>query len=288
MKLKKVVFPVAGLGSRFLPATKSIPKEMLPIADKPLIQYAVEEAIDAGFTDLIFITSKTKGAIKEHFDISLDVSISNLSAQKKKLLDEMNQIIPSGISCTYITQEEPLGLGHAILQAKIAVGHDPFAVVLADDLIEAKKGVLKQMVEKYEDISSSIIAVQKINMSASIHYGMISTDDNKDNMRQLNGIVEKPLPKNSPSDLAVVGRYIFANKIFEFLENTSFGAGNEIQLTDGIKSMLSLSPVYAFQFEGMRFDCGNKLDFYKASIEFSLKNPILGKELEKYLKSLLS
>jgi UTP--glucose-1-phosphate uridylyltransferase len=181
-----------------------------------------------------------------------------------------------------------LGLGHAILQAKIAVGHEPFAVVLADDLIDAKKGVLKQMVEKYEDISSSIIAVQKINMSASIHYGMISTDDNKANMRQLNGIVEKPLPKNSPSDLAVVGRYIFANKIFGFLENTSFGAGNEIQLTDGIKSMLSLSPVYAFQFEGMRFDCGNKLDFIKASIEFSLKNPILGKELEKYLKSLLS
>ena len=287
MVLKKAVFPVAGLGSRFLPATKATPKEMLPIVDKPLIQYAVEEAIEAGFTDLIFITGKTKRAISDHFNIHLNSGISNISDEKKKLLDEMNEIIPSHVSCTYILQDEPLGLGHAILQAKSAIGDDPFAVVLADDLIEAKKSVLKQMVENYNDPNSSILAVQRVSLEDSIHYGMISTNDKNNNLQKLNGIVEKPLPQSSPSDLGVVGRYIFTNKILSFLEDTSFGSGNEIQLTDGIKSMLAINPVYAYQFEGKRFDCGDKLGFIKANIEFALKNSKFGNELKEYLKSII-
>ena len=287
MELKKVVFPVAGLGSRFLPATKATPKEMLPVVDKPLIQYAVEEAIDAGFTELIFVTGKTKRAISDHFNSYLDSGISNISNEKKKLLDEMNEIIPPHVSCTYILQDEPLGLGHAILQAKSAIGGDPFAVVLADDLIEAEKSVLKQMVENYHDPNTSILSVQKVDHEDSIHYGMISTEDKNTNMQQLNGIVEKPLPKNSPSDLGVVGRYIFTNKILSFLENTSFGAGNEIQLTDGIKAMLQTNKVYAYQFDGKRFDCGDKLGFIKANIEFALKNPKFGNDLKEYLKSII-
>tara|TARA_B100000780_G_scaffold210142_1_gene150157 strand:- start:679 stop:1545 length:867 start_codon:yes stop_codon:yes gene_type:complete len=287
MELKKVVFPVAGLGSRFLPATKATPKEMLPVVDKPLIQYAVEEAIDAGFTELIFVTGKTKRAISDHFNVYLDSGISNISNEKKKLLDEMNEIIPPHVSCTYILQDEPLGLGHAILQAKSAIGGDPFAVVLADDLIEAEKSVLKQMVENYHDPNTSILSVQKVDHEDSIHYGMISTEDKNTNMQQLNGIVEKPLPKNSPSDLGVVGRYIFTNKILSFLENTSFGAGNEIQLTDGIKAMLQTNKVYAYQFDGKRFDCGDKLGFIKANIEFALKNPKFGNDLKEYLKSII-
>ena len=287
MELKKVVFPVAGLGSRFLPATKATPKEMLPVVDKPLIQYAVEEAIDAGFTELIFVTGKTKRAISDHFNVYLDSGISNISNEKKKLLDEMNEIIPPHVSCTYILQDEPLGLGHAILQAKSAIGGDPFAVVLADDLIEAEKSVLKQMVENYHDPNTSILSVQKVDHEDSIHYGMISTEDKNTNMQQLNDIVEKPLPKNSPSDLGVVGRYIFANKILSFLENTTFGAGNEIQLTDGIKAMLQTNKVYAYQFDGKRFDCGDKLGFIKANIEFALKNPKFGNDLKEYLKSII-
>ena len=287
MELKKVVFPVAGLGSRFLPATKATPKEMLPVVDKPLIQYAVEEAIDAGFTELIFVTGKTKRAISDHFNVYLDSGISNISNEKKKLLDEMNEIIPPHVSCKYILQDEPLGLGHAILQAKSAIGGDPFAVVLADDLIEAEKSVLKQMVENYHDPNTSILSVQKVDHEDSIHYGMISTEDKNTNMQQLNGIVEKPLPKNSPSDLGVVGRYIFTNKILSFLENTSFGAGNEIQLTDGIKAMLQTNKVYAYQFDGKRFDCGDKLGFIKANIEFALKNPKFGNDLKEYLKSII-
>ena len=287
MELKKVVFPVAGLGSRFLPATKATPKEMLPVVDKPLIQYAVEEAIDAGFTELIFVTGKTKRAISDHFNVYLDSGISNISNEKKKLLDEMNEIIPPHVSCTYILQDEPLGLGHAILQAKSAIGGDPFAVVLADDLIEAEKSVLKQMVENYHDPNTSILSVQKVDHEDSIHYGMVSTEDKNTNMQQLNDIVEKPLPKNSPSDLGVVGRYIFTNKILSFLERTSFGAGNEIQLTDGIKAMLQTNKVYAYQFDGKRFDCGDKLGFMKANIEFALKNPKFGNDLKEYLKSII-
>jgi UTP--glucose-1-phosphate uridylyltransferase len=287
MKLNKVVFPVAGLGSRFFPATKATPKEMLPIVDKPLIQYAVEEALDAGFTELIFVTAKSKTSIRDHFESKLNTELSNLTKEKKELLSKMNKIIPNGVSCKYVFQEEPLGLGHAILQAKQLINDEPFAVILADDLIDSKIGALKQMVDLYNDTNSSIISVQKVDKASSIQYGMVSIDEGSQNMMKLTDIIEKPLPENAPSNLGVVGRYIFCNKILEFLENISFGTGNEIQLTDGIKSMLIAHPVYAYEFEGTRYDCGDKLGFIKANIEYALKNKIVGDDLEDYLKNRL-
>ena len=287
MKLNKVVFPVAGLGSRFFPATKATPKEMLPIADKPLIQYAVEEALDAGFTELIFVTAKSKTSIRDHFDSKLSTNLSNLTEEKRELLSKMNEIIPKGVSCKYIFQEEPLGLGHAILQAKPLINDEPFAVILADDLIDSKTGTLKQMVDLYNDSNSSIISVQKIDKTSSIHYGIVSLGEKTQSKIKLTDIVEKPLPKNAPSNLGVVGRYIFCNQILNFLENISFGTGNEIQLTDGIKLMLSTYPVYAYEFEGTRYDCGDKLGFIKANIEYALKNKTFGADLKDYLKSRL-
>ena len=287
MKLKKVVFPVAGHGSRFLPATKATPKELLTVVDKPLIQYAVEEALEAGFTDLIFITGKTKRTITDHFDLSLETT-PNMSEQKKALFDRTNRIIPSHASCIYLRQGEPLGLGHAILQAKPVIGDEPFAVVLADDLIEAKKGVLKQMVDSYDDENASLISVQRVSKEDAQQYGMISTNDNDGNLMKLSNIIEKPKPEDAPSDLGVVGRYIFSNKILALLEKTKPGAGNEIQLTDAIKVMLNDLPVFAYQFEGTRYDCGDKLGFIKANIEYALKNEKFGNELEEYLKRRLA
>ncbi|MDB4832216.1 UTP--glucose-1-phosphate uridylyltransferase GalU [Methylophilaceae bacterium] len=287
MKLRKVVFPVAGHGSRFLPATKATPKEMLTVVDKPLIQYAVEEALEAGFSDLIFITGKTKRTITDHFDLSLETT-SNMSEQKKALFDRTNRIIPSHASCIYLRQGEPLGLGHAILQAKPVIGDEPFAVVLADDLIEAKKGVLKQMVDSYDDENASLISVQRVNKEDAQQYGMISTNDNDGNLMKLSNIIEKPKPEDAPSDLGVVGRYIFSNKILALLEKTKPGAGNEIQLTDAIKVMLNDLPVFAYQFEGTRYDCGDKLGFIKANIEYALKNEKFGNELKEYLKRRLA
>ena len=285
MQLKKVVFPVAGYGSRFLPATKATPKEMLPVVDKPLIQYAVEEAIDAGFTELIFVTGKTKRSIQDHFAPSLDLNVTNITESKKKLFDEMNHIIPDHVSCIYIPQEEPLGLGHAILQAKSVIGDEPFGVVLADDLIDADKGVLKQMVEQYSDSNTSIVSVQKIEKKDSIHYGMIDTELSDKNMMKLTGIVEKPNPKDSPSNYGVVGRYIFSNQILSFIETVGFGTGNEIQLTDAIKKIIASQAVFAYEFEGTRYDCGDKLGYIKANIEYALKDKKFGSELLSYLKA---
>jgi len=287
MKVNKVVFPVAGLGSRFLPATKSIPKEMLPIIDKPLIQYAVDEAIDAGFSELIFITGNTKKAIQDHFKFNPDLNISNLTEDKKNFLSEMHRVIPSHVSCKYIIQDEPLGLGHAILQAKEAIGEDPFAVVLADDLIDSKQGVLKQMLDHYNDENSSIISVQKIMKSESINYGIIEFKEvNKDLMKIIN-IVEKPSPENAPSNYGVVGRYIFSSMIFSMLDKVSAGVGNEIQLTDAIKLLLKTNPIYSYKFSGTRYDCGTKIGFIKANIAFALNNPNYSDELKIYIKNLL-
>ena len=287
MKVNKVVFPVAGLGSRFLPATKAIPKEMLPIIDKPLIQYAVDEAIDAGFSELIFITGNTKKAIQDHFKFNPDLNISNLTVDKKKFLSEMHRVIPSHVSCKYIIQDEPLGLGHAILQAKEAIGEDPFAVVLADDLIDSKQGVLKQMLDHYKDENSSIISVQKIIKSESINYGIIEFKEvNKDLMKIID-IVEKPSPENAPSNYGVVGRYIFSSMIFSMLDKVSAGVGNEIQLTDAIKLLLKTNPIYSYKFSGTRHDCGTKIGFIKANIAFALNNPNYSDELKIYIKNLL-
>jgi len=287
MKVNKVVFPVAGLGSRFLPATKAIPKEMLPIIDKPLIQYAVDEAIDAGFSELIFITGNTKKAIQDHFKFNLDLNISNLTEDKKNFLSEMHRVIPSHVSCKYIIQDEPLGLGHAILQAKEAIGEDPFAVVLADDLIDSKQGVLKQMLDHYKDENSSIISVQKIMKSESINYGIIEFKEvNKDLMKIIN-IVEKPSPENAPSNYGVVGRYIFSSMIFSMLDKVSAGVGNEIQLTDAIKLLLKTNPIYSYKFSGTRHDCGTKIGFIKANIAFALNDPNYSDDLKIYIKNLL-
>ena len=287
MKVNKVVFPVAGLGSRFLPATKSIPKEMLPIIDKPLIQYAVDEAIDAGFSELIFITGNTKKAIQDHFKFNPDLNISNLTEDKKNFLSEMHRVIPSHVSCKYIIQDEPLGLGHAILQAKEAIGEDPFAVVLADDLIDSQQGVLKQMLDHYNDENSSIISVQKIMKSESINYGIIEFKEvNKDLMKIIN-IVEKPSPENAPSNYGVVGRYILSSKIFSMLDKVSAGVGNEIQLTDAIKLLLKTNPIYSYKFNGTRYDCGTKIGFIKANIAFALNNPNYSDELKIFIKNLL-
>ena len=286
-KIKIAVFPVAGMGTRFLPATKACPKEMLPIVDKPLIQYAVEEALEAGFTELIFVTSKSKTSIRDHFDSKLNTNLSNVTKEKKELLNKMNKIIPDGILCKYVFQEEPLGLGHAILQAKPIINDEPFAVILADDLIDAKTGVLRQMVDLYRDTKSSIISVHKIDKAYSAQYGIASIADKSQKIMKLTDIVEKPQPEEAPSNLGVVGRYIFCNEILQSLENISFGTGNEIQLTDGIKLMISTSSVYAYEFEGIRYDCGDKLGFIKANIEYALRNKIFGNELESYLKSRL-
>ena len=287
MKVNKVVFPVAGLGLRFLPATKSIPKEMLPIIDKPLIQYAVDEAIDAGFSELIFITGNTKKAIQDHFKFNPDLNISNLTVDKKTFLSEMHRVIPSHVSCKYIIQDEPLGLGHAILQAKEAIGEDPFAVVLADDLIDSKQGVLKQMLDHYKDENSSIISVQKIIKSESINYGIIEFKEvNKDLMKIID-IVEKPSPENAPSNYGVVGRYILSSKIFSMLDKVSAGVGNEIQLTDAIKLLLKTNPIYSYKFSGTRHDCGTKIGFIKANIAFALNDPNYSDDLKIYIKNLL-
>ena len=284
-KLTKIIFPVAGLGSRFLPATKATPKEMLPIVDKPLIQYAVEEAIEAGFKDLIFITGKSKRAITDHFDSTLEL-FSNVDEKKAKLMDEMNQIVPKDISCIYIRQGEPLGLGHAILQAKPVVGDEPFAVSLADDLIDAQPGVLAQLVQQYDEQQKSVIAVQNVDKSESKKYGMIDSNNFDSDLVKLSNIIEKPDPEFAPSNLGVVGRYVFSNTLMSFLEKTSFGAGNEIQLTDGIKLMLKQEEVFAYTFKGKRYDCGSKLGYLMANIDYGIKNSEFGKELKAYIREI--
>jgi len=284
-KLRKIIFPVAGLGSRFLPATKATPKEMLPIVDKPLIQYAVEEAIEAGFKDLIFITGKSKRAITDHFDSTLE-RFSNVDEKKAKLMDEMNQIVPKDVSCIYIRQGEPLGLGHAILQAKPVVGEEPFAVSLADDLIDAQPGVLMQLVEQYNEQQKSVIAVQNVDKSESNKYGMIDSNNFDSDLVKLSNIIEKPDPEFAPSNLGVVGRYVFSNTLMSFLEKTSFGAGNEIQLTDGIKLMLKQEEVFAYSFKGKRYDCGSKLGYLMANIDYGIKNSEFGKELKDYIREI--
>ena len=284
-KLRKIIFPVAGLGSRFLPATKATPKEMLPIVDKPLIQYAVEEAIEAGFKDLIFITGKSKRAITDHFDSTLE-RFSNVDEKKAKLMDEMNQIVPKDVSCIYIRQGEPLGLGHAILQAKPVVGDEPFAVSLADDLIDAQPGVLAQLVQQYDEQQKSVIAVQNVDKSESNKYGMIDSNNFDSDLVKLSNIIEKPDPEFAPSNLGVVGRYVFSNTLMSFLEKTSFGAGNEIQLTDGIKLMLKQEEVFAYTFKGKRYDCGSKLGYLMANIDYGIKNSEFGKELKDYIREI--
>ncbi len=267
--VRTAVFPVAGRGTRFLPATKSVPKEMLPIGDKPLIQHAVEEALEAGVTRLVFITHSSKRAIEDHFDVDADLERALEAAGKTETLDKLRSILPREASCVFIRQGEPLGLGHAVLCARPAVGDEPFFVHLPDDLIRGDTGCLAQMAERYQTTGTSSIAVENVPRDETDRYGIVAVDD----ADRLSAIVEKPAPAEAPSTLAVVGRYLLTPRIFDLLETTGRGAGGEIQLTDAISDLLAHEPVHAFRFQGTRYDCGNKLGYIRATIDVARTDP---------------
>ena len=283
--IKKAVFPVAGLGTRFLPATKANPKEMLPVVDKPLIQYAVEEAIQSGITELIFVTGRNKRSIEDHFDKNVELEASLIASNKNVLLESIRSIIPSHVKCIYTRQSEPLGLGHAVLQAKTIINDEPFAVLLADDLTDANTPVLKQLIMQHQKEQSSVIAIENISREKTVQYGIVDVGGSKNNPYKITSIVEKPLPQDAPSTLGVIGRYVFNPEIFDCLEKIKPGKGGEIQLTDAIQMLLGQQSIFAYQFEGVRYDCGDKLGFMKANIEFSKKHPEIGKEFIAFLKS---
>lgn len=285
-KITKAVFPVAGLGTRFLPATKASPKEMLPIVDKPLIQYAAEEAIAAGATELIFITGRNKRSIEDHFDNASELEASLEASGKKEMLEALKGILPSHVSCIFIRQPKALGLGHAVLCAKPVVGDAPFAVILADDLIDADVPVMKQMVAVYEAQRGSVLGVEDVLPSETASYGIVDAQPVESNLLKVNSIVEKPQPADAPSTLAVVGRYILTPKIFDCLEKVRPGKGGEIQLTDGISDLMKYEDIFAYRFTGKRFDCGSKLGFMKANVELALKHPEIARDFSSYLKSL--
>ena len=285
--VRKAVFPVAGLGSRFLPATKASPKEMLPIVDKPLIQYAVEEAVEAGINEMIFVTSSSKRAIEDHFDKNYELESELEKKGKKQLLELLRSIVPSNISCVYIRQSEALGLGHAVLCAKPVVGDEPFAVILADDLIDGHgTGVMKQMVEQYEQQQCSVIGVEEVPREETDKYGIVSTGEQDGDIAPITNIIEKPKPVQAPSNLAVVGRYLLTPRIFELLEHTQSGSGGEIQLTDAIANLLEHEQVLAYRFKGKRYDCGSKLGYLQATVEYALKHPELRESFRTYLSEI--
>ncbi len=285
-RVTKAVFPVAGLGTRFLPVTKASPKEMLPIVDKPLIQYAAEEAIAAGIDELIFVTGRNKRSIEDHFDKAYELEAELKADGKKDLLDMVQNVLPNKTSCVYIRQTEALGLGHAVLCAKQVVGNEPFAVILADDLISGEPGVLKQMVDLYESTQCSVIGVQNVAREETHRYGIVKAKSSGPRIHTVEGIVEKPSPEKAPSTLAVVGRYILTPRIFGLLENVVPGAGGEIQLTDGIAALLSHEKVLAYEFIGKRFDCGSKFGYLQATVEYALTHPELKDKFFAYLKGL--
>jgi UTP--glucose-1-phosphate uridylyltransferase len=269
--IRKAVFPVAGMGTRFLPATKAMPKEMLPVVDKPLIQYAVEEAVAAGITDLIFVTGRNKRAIEDHFDSAPELEADLESKQKLELLALVRGILPAHVNCIYIRQSAPLGLGHAVLTAAPIVGDEPFAVLLADDLLDADTPVLKQLMDAAMRHEGSILGVQNVPRSETGKYGIVDASHVADRTDRVTHIVEKPSPENAPSTLAVVGRYVLEAEIFKHLRNTQRGAGNEIQLTDGIESLLRERAVFAYRYEGDRYDCGNKTGMFQATVALGKK-----------------
>ena len=285
-KIRKAVFPVAGLGTRFLPATKASPKEMLPIVDKPLIQYAVEEAVAAGITELIFITGRTKRSIADHFDKAYELENELQKHNKIRMLELVQNILPSHVTCIHIRQAEPLGLGHAVLCGHAAVGEEPFAVLLADDLIDdGDQGCLKQMVDVFENYQSSVIAVENIPREETSKYGIIDSESLGSRIGKLKGIVEKPKADEAPSTEAVVGRYILTPLIFDLLGDIGQGAGGEIQLTDAIAELLKHEQVLSWQFDGKRYDCGSKLGYLQATVEYALKHPELKDEFAEYLRT---
>ena len=273
-KITKAVFPVAGMGTRFLPATKANPKEMLPIVDKPLIQYAVEEAIAAGITDMVFITGRNKRAIEDHFDKNYELESVLEARGKHKLLEEVRNLIPQNINCIFVRQSDALGLGHAVLCAEPVIGDESFAVLLADDLIDAERPTIGQMIDVYEKSHSSVLGVQDIPLQDTEHYGVVKVDTvSVDRSQPISGIVEKPKSKDAPSTLAVVGRYILTPRIFHHLKNIQTGAGGEIQLTDAIAALIGEEEILAYQFHGTRYDCGSKLGYLQATLAYALKHP---------------
>ena len=283
-KIKKAVFPVAGMGTRFLPATKASPKEMLPIVDKPLIQYAVEEAVEAGCTDIVFITGRNKRSIEDHFDKAYELETELERKNKNALLELTQNILPAGVNLMYIRQTEALGLGHAVLCAAPAVGNEPFAVILADDLIDAPKGALAQMMDVYNATGSSVLGVETVDPSQTGSYGIVEIAP-KDAYQRVTSIVEKPKPADAPSNLAVVGRYILTPAIFDLLRHTQAGAGGEIQLTDAIATLLQQETVLAHAFSGQRYDCGSKLGYLQATLAYGCKHPEVGAEFAKMVAS---
>jgi UTP--glucose-1-phosphate uridylyltransferase len=286
--VKAVVFPVAGRGTRFLPVTKASPKEMLPIVDKPLIQYAVDEALSAGADTLIFITGSSKRAIEDHFDSNPELEAVLQAQGKQDLLDTLRGILPSWASCVYIRQPAPLGLGHAVLCARPVVGDAPFMVHLADDLIDAKTPCLKQMAEVFDKHQVSVLGVQNVPKQDTDKYGIVSLERSiAPRIGKMSHIVEKPKPDKAASTLAVVGRYLLTGAIFEDLAKIGKGAGGEIQLTDGIARLMQREPVYSFEFEGKRYDCGSKLGYLQATVEYGLKHPSLGPEFASYLRDMV-
>jgi UTP--glucose-1-phosphate uridylyltransferase len=286
MKIKKAVFPVAGLGTRFLPATKAMAKEMLTVVDKPLVQYAVEEALSAGIEQIIFVTGRGKNAIENHFDRSLELEMSLKNKKKNKYLTEIQELVPKTGTIIYTRQNEPLGLGHAIWCARDIVGNEPFAVLLADDLIKTKVPVLSQMVSQFDKLQSSIAAITEVDKTKTDQYGILDAKPVDKDIVKVNGMVEKPSPANAPSNLAIIGRYILTPEIFDYLGKNKKGAGGEIQLTDAMHSLLKIQSVYGYKFKGERFDCGDKAGFQMANIAYAMGNPDIKDKLLEYIKTL--
>jgi UTP--glucose-1-phosphate uridylyltransferase len=284
-RLRKAVFPVAGFGSRFLPVTKASPKEMLPIVDKPLIQYAVEEAAAAGITEMIFVTGRNKRAIEDHFDKAYELETELERKGKDVLLEQVRSVLPEGVRCIYIRQPEPLGLGHAVLCAQPVVGDDPFAVVLADDLMDAQPPAMVRMAQAFAKEGSSLLGVEEVPRDQTQSYGIVTIDKMAGDLARIHSIVEKPRPAEAPSNLAVIGRYVLTPKIFDLLAGISPGAGGEIQLTDAISQLLLHERVLAIRLPGRRFDCGSKLGYLEAMVEYGLRHPDIGEDFARYLKS---
>lgn len=281
-----VVFPVAGLGTRFLPATKASPKEMLPVVDKPLIQYAVDEAVAAGARKLVFVTGRTKKAIEDHFDMAYELETELASRGKQQLLDKARNVLPEGVSCTFVRQSQALGLGHAVLCAKPLVGDRPFGVILPDDLIDGgAKSVMQQLAEQFAASGRSVISVERVPQEKTDQYGVVDIGDQPGPLAAIRAIVEKPDPDQAPSNLAVVGRYVLTPRIFELLETTPPDHRGEIQLTDAIARLLDEQGVDSYEFEGEHYDCGSKLGFLQATVEYALKHPELGADFADYLNA---
>ena len=280
----KAVFPVAGLGSRFLPVTKASPKEMLPIVDKPLIQYAVEEAVEAGITQMVFVTGRNKRAIEDHFDKAYELEAELAARGKEALLEQARGILPRGVSCIYVRQAEALGLGHAILCARAVIGDEPFAVILADDLIDTSPGVVRQIVDVFAREHCSLIAVHNIPRSETVSYGIVKTEPGERGLHRITGIVEKPRPETAPSTLGVVGRYVLTPEIFSHLEGLTPGSGGEIQLTDGIASLLGEQRALAYEFDGTRYDCGAKLGYLQANVLYAMRHAEVGEAFRAFLE----